>query len=183
MQPVQNPRDAVKVGRGPHGGLSARGRLTATVLDLAEQPSPETLGQLAELRDTLDDVLALDCRFPFHLAAFVKEKIGRSRLAVALLVEAANRVGESRRRAGRNSGLPFALRPLVHRIVHTPGEAAYAMAYQVRNFGWAMPTPLRVALTDVVGRPSEGASGPDESDPAHSRRPASRALQPVLASA
>lgn len=178
MQPVQNNLKA-NVVRSPRQGLSARGRLTATVLQLAELQSDAPVN-LEHLRDALDEVLVLDCRFPFHLAAFVKEKVGHSRVAVALLVEAANRVRDSRRQAGRTSLLPFALRPLVHRVVWTQGEAAYAMAYQVRHFGWAMPTPLRAALGDVVGRTrARAGETADDSDPVHSRRP----LQPVLASA
>lgn len=182
MQPVQNIQH-IDEFRGTRQGLSPRGRLTATLLALAEEQQTDASINLSDLADVLDEVLALDCRFPFHLAAFVKEKIGRTRVAVALLVEAANRVGESRRRAGRSMVLPFALRPLVHRIVGTAADAAYAMAYQVRHFGWAMPTPLRLSLTEVLHRSGDTSLNVDDADPAPSAAPARRALQPILASA
>jgi hypothetical protein len=94
-------------------------------------------------------VLAQDARFPFHLAAYVREKTGRKRLALALLVETANR---ARRVA-------FSLRPVVARLVREGPDAAYVMAYQVRHFGWAMPSALRMALEEVVDAPHPPRAG------------------------
>lgn len=159
--------------------LSARGRLTAAVLALAERPESDA-GLLSRTRDVLDEVLVADARFPFHLAAYVTERLDRPRVAVALLVEASNRVVDVRRRAGRVATAPLSLRTLVRRIVRGPGDAAYAMAWQVRHFGWGMPSMLRASLTDVLQRTREPQDGDDEADPAHSSRPAPRALQPAL---
>lgn len=171
----------VDAARSSRNELSARGRLTATILDCAQRQD-EGSTNLSEIRVTLDEVLVHDCRFPFHLAAYVKERCGCTRVAIALLVEAANRVGVARRRAGRPCVLPFALRPLVHRVVRTPSEAAYAMAYQVRHFGWAMPTPLRAALTEVVHRNGGTSRICADGEEAVSRAPR-RVPQPVLATA
>lgn len=163
-------------------GLSARGRLTAAVLALAEQPETD-VALLTRTRVALDEVLAADARFPFHLAAYVTERLDRPRVAVALLVEASNRVVEARRRAGRPGSAPPSLRPLVHRIVRSPVDAAYAMAWQVRHFGWSMPTVLRASLSDVLQRTRDQEGAEDEAEPAHSTRPAPRVPQPVLVSA
>lgn len=163
-------------------GLSARGRLTAAVLALAEHPEADA-ALLTRTREALEEVLAADARFPFHLAAYVTERLGRPRVAVALLVEASNRVVEARRKAGRLATAPPSLRPLVHRIVRSPGDAAYAMAWQVRHFGWAMPTVLRASLSDVLQRTRDQEGADEEADPAHCMRPASRALQMAFVSA
>lgn len=171
----------VLVNDAEPAGLSARGRLTAAVTALAEQPETDA-ALLARAREALDEVLTADARFPFHLAAYVTERLHRPRVAVALLVEASNRVVEARRRAGRPATAPPSLRPLVHRIVRTPSEAAYAMAWQVRHFGWAMPTILRASLSDVLQR-TRDQEGDEEADPSHCTRPASRALQMAFVSA
>ena len=177
MLPLQKSALEIDV-TGPHDGLSARGRLTARLLEIAEHV-PDGPLTLAAIRETLDDVLVQDCRFPFHLAAFLKGRMGASRVAIALLVEASNRVGLLRRRQGQDAVLPFALRPIVLRVVENSGEAAYAMAYQVRHHGWAMPTPLRASLNEVLQRCAVRVDAPCAMASASS----SRRVQPVLASA
>lgn len=181
MQPVfENRMDSVE--RGPKNGLSARGQLTAAMVELAAVHENESF-DLRKVRDLLEEVLAIDSRFPFHLAAFLREKMGGTRVSVALLVEATNRVAGSRRRSGRSAVLPFSLRPIVHRVVRQSADAAYAMAYQVRHFGWAMPTPLRVALTEVLSRDEAAVREPSEEADVPLPRGGARALQPLPVSA
>ncbi len=146
----------------PRERMSARGRLTARVLEMVQGAADGNLS-LQKLRPQLEEVLATDSRYPFHLAAYLQEKLGQKQVAVALLVEAANLVTDCRRRAGRPSELPFSLRPLVARVVRNAGEAALAMSYQVRHFGWHMPRPLRAALAQVV-KEHGGESASDSSD-------------------
>lgn len=150
--------------------LSTRGRLTEKVLELTDVEQDPGAG-LHGLGSLLDDVLSHDARFPFHLAAYVSEKHEATRLAVALLVECANRVSLLRRKAGRSSTLPFSLRPLVTRVVRTGTDAAYAMAYQVRHFGWGMPSGLRQALSEVLSdRKPKGVQDEAEVPPLRTAR-------------
>lgn len=145
---------------------SARGRLTAGVLEIAQERRSRAALSLQQMRDVLDEVLTQDLRFPFHLAAWLQERMGQKRLAVALLVEAANRIQCSRRQAGRTGNLPFSLRPLVARVVEDAPDAAYAMAYQVHHFGWGMPSALRLALSEVLDGVQRRGHGAEDVEPA-----------------
>ena len=125
--------------------LSARGRLTSLVLEMAETPEAD-----AALRALLDEVVALDVRFPFELAVHLQEELGRSRVAAVVLVEASNRCFGARRRSGRTIALPLSLRPLMHRALCAPADAAYALAWQVSRYGWVVPALLRATLSEVL---------------------------------
>lgn len=135
---------------GRASAIAARNRLTAQILEVARERESRAVASLPALRGVVDEVLAQDPRFPFHLAAWVSERMGQRRLGVALLVEAANRMRDCRRSAGRPGAPPFSLRPLVGRVVTRASDAAYAMAYQVHHFGWSMPGGLRTALNEVL---------------------------------
>ncbi|MBM3465699.1 MAG: hypothetical protein FJX76_26710 [Armatimonadetes bacterium] len=149
--------------------LSARGRLTADVLELTQEREERATLSLQKVRGLLDEVLEQDVRFPFHLAAYLQERFGARRLAVALLVESANRAQQCGRLAERGT-LPFSLRPLVARVIEGSSDAAWAMAYQVHHFGWSMPASLRVALSDVL----EDRAAPASEAPEEPARPTGR---------
>ncbi|NDD27430.1 MAG: hypothetical protein EB084_04105 [Proteobacteria bacterium] len=128
---------------------SARGRLTSLVLEMAETPESDA-ALLDALRALLDEVVALDVRFPFELAVHLQEELGRSRVAAVVLVEASNRCFGARRRLGRTIALPLSLRPLMHRALCAPADAAYALAWQVSRYGWVVPALLRATLSEVL---------------------------------